>query len=314
MAVTAAALVLVFGGLTVWGGLRMTTETEGPTARLAAIVMPAEEGGPQSMVEVFDNRLTSPYDQTIARIEAMVAEAAGTGAEIVSLSEFAIVVNESDNARARAAFVRIASENGVWLSVPYAWIPEEGKGENRHLLISDTGEILLDYQKRYLQGLGDMGETAVFVRGPTVVQWADTPFGRIAVAICKDASFPRFFLQAGQAGVDIMLVGSHEFPRGLYLNDPYRAVENGFTHVRTTYDGFTYAMDPFGRVLAQMNRGVGEAGIMYVDVPTQGVGTLYARFGDWLGWGSVGLTVLLILAAAVFGRGPGPVAEARGIH
>jgi apolipoprotein N-acyltransferase len=237
----------------------------------------------------------------MATIEQMVAEAAAEGAEIVALSEFAIVVSEEDQDRARAAFSRIAAENGVWLAVPYAWVPKTGRGANRHLLIDGTGEIRIDYQKRFLLGLGDMGETAVFEKGAEVIQWADTPFGRIAVAICRDMSFPRFALQAGRAGVDIMLTGSHEFPTGITLNDPYRSVENGFTHIRPTYDGITYAMDPYGRILKQMNRGLGEAGIMHVDVPMQGVRTFYARFGDWLGWGSVGLTVLLALAAALLG-------------
>ena len=184
-----------------------------------------------------------------------------------------------------------------------------GKGANRLMLFDDTGAIRADYQKRFLLGLGDMGETAVFVKGAEVVQTADSPYGRIAVAICRDMSFPRFALQAGRAGADLMLTGSHEFPKGLTLNDPYRAVENGFTHIRPTYDGITYAMDPYGRILATMDRGIGEPGIMYVDVPTQGVRTLYARFGDWLGWLSVGLVVLFGLAAIVFGRSRPPGVE-----
>jgi apolipoprotein N-acyltransferase len=299
--VTAVALVLVFGSLTVWGGLRMMTDLEGPTVHVAAVVMPAEEGGPASMNQVFDDRMTSPYDATMATMEEMVAESAAEGAELIALSEFAIVVSEEDHGRARAAFSRIAAENGVWLALPYAWVPETGKGANRHLLIDDTGEIRIDYQKRFLLGLGNMGETAVFEKGAEIIQWADTPFGRIAVAICRDMSFPRFALQAGRAGVDIMLTGSHEFPTGITLNDPYRSVENGFTHIRPTYDGITYAMDPYGRILGQMNRGLGEAGIMQVDVPTQGVRTLYALFGDWLGWGSAVLAGLLALAAALTG-------------
>lgn len=302
------ALVVVLGGLFVWGGLRMMTETEGPTVRVAAVVMPAEEGGPESMVEVFDNRVTSPYETTMARIAAMVAEAAESGAEIVALNEFAIVVTEAENDRARSEFSRIAADNGIWLAIPYAWVPETGKGENRHLLFDDQGTIQIDYQKRFLLGLGDMGETGVFEKGAEIIQTADTPYGRIAVSICRDMSFPRFALQAGRAGADIMLTGSHEFPKGITLNDPYRSVENGFTHIRPTYDGITYAMDPYGRILTQMNRGLGEAGIMYADVPTQGVRTLYARFGDWLGWGSVGLTVLFALAAVVLALGRSRVA------
>ncbi|PFG62259.1 apolipoprotein N-acyltransferase [Thioclava sp. ES.031] len=300
--VAGVALIAVFGALFAWGGVRLMTAPETPTVRVAAVVMPAEEGGPESMVQVFDDRMTSPYAPTMARIRAMTAEAAQDGAQIVAFNEFAIVVSADDNERARAEFARIAADNHVWLAIPYAWVPKTGKGENRQMLFDDTGNIRVDYQKRFLLGLGDMGETGVFVKGPEVIQTADSPFGRIAVAICRDMSFPRFALQAGRVGADIMLTGSHEFPKGITLNDPYRAVENGFTHIRPTYDGITYAMDPYGRILGQMDRGIGQAGIMMVDVPMEGVRTLYGRFGDWLGWLSVGLVGLFGMGAVIFGR------------
>jgi apolipoprotein N-acyltransferase len=302
MLVAGAALAIVFGALFAYGGARLLNAAQSPTVRVAAAVTPAEEGGPESMVQVFDERMTSPYEPTMARIQSMTAEAAKGGARIVAFNEFAIVVTAADKERARAAFSRIAAENHVWLAIPYAWVPKTGKGANRHMLFDDTGAIKADYQKRFLLGLGDMGETAVFEKGAEIIQTADSPYGRIAVAICRDMSFPRFGLQAGRAGADLMLTGSHEFPKGITLNDPYRAVENGFTHIRPTYDGITYAMDPYGRVLARMDRGVGEAGIMFVNVPTKGVRTVSARFGDWLGWTSVALVILLGLEALMFAR------------
>ena len=294
--------VAIAAALFAYGSLRIMTADDPTTVRVAAVVMPAEEGGPTNMMEVFDDRTTSPYDTTIERLRAMTAEAAAGGAQIVAMTEFAIVVSKENNERARAAFAQIAAENGVWLSVPYAWVPETGYGENRSLLYSDTGELVIDYQKRFLLGLGDMGETAVFQRGAEVVQYADTPFGRIAVSICRDMSFPRFARQAGLAGADLMLVGSHEFPTGITLNDPYRSLENGFTQIRPTYDGITYAMDPYGRILNRMAKGAGEPGIMFVDAPTEGVRTLYALFGDWLGWLSAAMVLVFISVAAVRGR------------
>lgn len=296
------AFIVVAGGLFAWGSYRIYAAPEVPTVRIAATVMPAEEGGPESMVQVFEDRMVSPYEPTMEQIRSMTAEAAANGAKIVAFNEFAIVITEANHERARAEFSKIAADNGVWLAIPYGWVPETGKGANRHLLIDDTGEVQADYQKRFLLGFGDFGENAVFEKGAEIIQTADSPYGRIALAICRDMSFPDFARQAGRAGADIMLTGSHEFPRGLTINDPHRAIENGFTHVRPTYDGITYAMDPYGHLLGQMNRGTGEPGIMYVDVPVKGVRTLYARFGDWLGWLSIGLVVIFALGAVVAGR------------
>jgi apolipoprotein N-acyltransferase len=306
------AFAVVAGALLAWGSVRVLTAPGVPTVRLAAVVVPAEEGGIVTMSQVFEDRMTSPYEPTMATIEAMAAEAARGGAKIVAFSEFAIVVSEADNERTRAAFSRIAAENGIWLAIPYAWVPETGKGENRHMLIDDTGTVRADYQKRFLLGLGDMGETAVFEKGAEVIQTADSPWGRIAVSICRDMSFPRFVLQAGRAGADIMLTGSHEFPKGITLNDPYRSIENGFTHVRPTFDGITYGVDPYGRLLAQMDKGTGQPGIMFAEVPTEGVHTLYARFGDWLGWLSVAAVLAFAALAVVVGWPRGTAAARRG--
>jgi apolipoprotein N-acyltransferase len=300
--VSALAFIVVAGGLYAWGSLRVMNAPDVPTVKVAAVVMPAEEGGPESMTQVFEERMVSPYEPTMAHIRAMAEEAAAAGAKIVAYNEFAIVVTEANHESARAEFSRIAADNGVWMAMPYGWVPETGKGANRHLLIDDTGEVRADYQKRFLLGFGDFGENAVFEKGAEIIQTADSPYGRIALAICRDMSFPDFARQAGRAGADIMLTGSHEFPSGLTINDPHRAIENGFTHIRPTYDGITYAMDPYGRLLGQMNRGTGEPGIMYADVPTKGVRTVYARFGDWLGWLSIALVAVFALLAMVAGR------------
>ena len=299
---SAFAWIVVAGSLAAWGGLRIMSAPDVSTVKVAAAVMPKEEGGPQTMVQVFEDRMVSPYDPTMEHIRSMTAEAAANGAKIVAFNEFAIVITEADHERTRAEFQKIAADNGVWLAIPYGWVPDTGKGANRNLLIDNTGTVQADYQKRFLLGFGDFGENAVFKKGAEIIQTADSPHGRIALAICRDMSFPDFARQAGQAGADIMLTGSHEFPKGLTINDPHRAIENGFTHIRPTYDGITYAMDPYGRLLGQMNRGTGVAGIMYVDVPTKGVRTLYARYGDWLGWLSCGLVVLFAIAAIFTGR------------
>lgn len=296
------AFVIIAGGLFAYGSLRMMNVPDVPKVKVAAAVMPAEEGGPASMVQVFEDRMTSPYEPTMARIRSMAAEAASEGAKIVAFNEYAIVVTEEEHEQARAEFSKIAAENGVWLALPYGWVPRTGKGANRHLVIDDIGKIVADYQKRFLLGFGDFGENAVFEKGAEIIQTADSPYGRIAVSICRDMSFPDFARQAGAAGTDIMFTGSHEFPKGITINDPYRSIENGFTMIRPTYDGITYAMDPYGHLLGQMDRGVGQAGILYVEVPTKGIRTLYVRFGDWLGWLSIAAVVLFGTAALLAGR------------
>jgi len=77
-----------------------------------------------------------------------------------------------------------------------------------------------------------------------------------------------------------------------------RGIENGFSVVRPTYNGISFASDFNGNVLATMEFDKNETGIMYADVPTKGVRTLYPHIGDIFGWlcvvGFLGLILLSI--------------------
>jgi apolipoprotein N-acyltransferase len=64
-----------------------------------------------------------------------------------------------------------------------------------------------------------------------------------------------------------------------------RTIESGFSVVRPTYHGITFAADHNGKILNQMDSDEPtDGGIMYVDPLTQGVNTLYAYIGDIFGW------------------------------
>ncbi len=78
-------------------------------------------------------------------------------------------------------------------------------------------------------------------------------------------------------------------------------MENGFAQIRPCDDGITYVMDPHGRILARMAKFPGAPGIIFADVPTEGVQTLCARFGDWLGWRSAAMVLAFIGAGALLG-------------
>ena len=131
-----------------------------------------------------------------------------------------MLINEEDEGRLREEYQRIAKENDVYLSITYAYYAKEGKGENKHLLNNNHGAILLDYQKRYVSGLAelDIGEAGVYSKGPEIIQSVETPYGRIAISICRDMEFPKYMRQAGRAGVDIMLSSAYEWPKAwLYI-------------------------------------------------------------------------------------------------
>lgn len=267
------------------------------TVKIAAIFLLPEEGKKFDPQGLF-SREPSPYEETISKIEVLTKKAALNGAKIVVFQETAIKMTEKDESTLVERFKSIAVENDVYLSVGYGVLPHEGKGWNKNILISHQGELEVDYRKRYLLGMGDLfGETRIYKKGPEVIQSADTPYGRIGVSICRDMSFPAYTRQAGEQQVDIMLNPSYDVPKSTGPMYSLRAIENGFSMVRPVYNGYSYAVDHNGKLLASMDSDKTDDGIMYADVPTQGVNTIYTTIGDLLGWLCVlGLGVFVVIS------------------
>ena len=283
--ISIVALIFLFGLIKI-----SSSDPETSTVKIAAVILVPEEGAAVSLDQAWAEKRVSPFEQSVARIAALTETAALNGAKIVSFQEFAMLINEESEQRLREEYQRIAKGHNVYLSITYAYYAKEGKGENKHLLIDDDGQIRLDYSKRYVSGLAelDLGEAGIYRKGPEILQSVDTPYGRIAVSICRDMEFPHYMRQAGRDGVDIMLSPAYEWPKGLVVHSVYmRGIENGFSLVRPTYNGITIAQDFNGRILSQMDSEETDDGILYAEVPTRGVNTLYTEVGDLLGWGSV---------------------------
>ncbi len=294
------ALTLV--GSFLFGALKISSSayTERDTVKIAAVFLLPDEGerfDPEGLL----SRELSPYEETISRIEALTEEAASKGAKIVAFQETAVKIQEAKEDTFIERLSTSAKEDDVYFSIGYGVFPNEGKGWNKAILISDQGVLEVDYRKRYLLGFGDLfGESIIYEKGPAVIQSVDTPYGRIAVSICRDMSFPPYARQAGDQRVDIMLDPSYDVPKSDVPMYALRAIENGFSMVRPVYNGYSYAVDYNGRLLARMDSDDTGTGIMYADVPTKGVTTVYANIGDLLGWicvagllGSIPLRVVL---------------------
>ena len=256
---------------------------ESDSVKIASIVLIPEEGKAVDPEGLFSKE-PSPYEETMSRIEALTKKAALNNAKIVTFQETSIKISEENETKLMGQIKRIAKENDIYFSLSYGVFPEEGKGWNKHVVINNHGEIEIDYSKRYLKGLGDIGETLMYKKGPEVIQATDTPYGRIGVSICRDMEFPPYIRQAGKNKVDIMLNPSYDIPKSTGPSNSLRAIENGFSLVRPVYNGYSYAVDYNGRILAHMDSDKTEDGIMYADVPTKGVKTIYSTIGDSFAW------------------------------
>jgi apolipoprotein N-acyltransferase len=280
VAVFAAVLVAVL----FYGGGRLTLfPPKAPTVRVAGFTE-LRGGDPEGAF----------WDRMFERTRACAA----AGAKIVVWPEAAIDVSPERRdallARARdeARDLRLYLLAAFYVKRPE---PPADRGLNTSVFIDPDGRTLWESVKAHpVPGSTDRP-------GDGRIPIANTPYGRIASAICYDLDFPALIRQAGRRRVDIMLDPSWDWRAIDPLHTEMavaRAVENGFSLVRQAPEGLSVAVDYQGRVLAAMDHFRTEDRSLIADVPIHGARTLYAACGDWLAW----LCAAALPALALAGR------------
>ncbi len=216
---------------------------------------------------------------------ALIAQAAGAGAQLVALPEYFCILGlrDRDKVDVREAdgrgpiqdfLAEAAAKNKVWLvggSAPLA-CADPNKVRNTCLVFDDAGRRVARYDKIHLFGF-DLGterfEESRSIEPGSEVVTVDAPFARLGLSICYDMRFPEMYRKMG--AVDLILVpSSFTATTGkahweLLLRA--RAVENqayvlapaqGGHHKnnRDTY-GHSMVVDPWGKVLAVLAEGAG---------------------------------------------------------
>jgi predicted amidohydrolase len=177
-----------------------------------------------------------------------------------------------------AAVREAAAQAGLWVhlgSLALADNGPDGRLVNRGFLIDDSGAIRARYDKIHLFDVDlpngeSWRESDAYAAGAGAVV-ADTPWGRLGLAICYDLRFPALFSALSNAGADILSVPSaFTVPTGAahwHVLLRARAIEASAFVVaaaqcgehadgRATY-GHSLAIDPWGEVLLDMGNGQG---------------------------------------------------------
>jgi apolipoprotein N-acyltransferase len=192
-----------------------------------------------------------------------------------------------------------AQEENVYLLMTAFVQPEKGMKEleNVATFVEPDGTVAWRYQRTIITP-GDSQ-----IPGDGRIRTQDTPYGKIAAAVCFDLVRPSLIRQAGQAGADIVFLPSDDWqaidPLHTWMAS-FRAIENGVSVIRPTGEGLSAAYDYQGRVLAATDYFTSGGGPMIVHVPTQGVRTIYSVVGDAFAWLCV--AALAITLGAAFWR------------
>jgi deaminated glutathione amidase len=165
---------------------------------------------------------------------ALIARAAGDGAELIALPEYFCIMGlkETDKVDAREPFgngpiqaflAEAAAKHKVWLvggTVPLETAPRDSADSaekiwNTSLVFDASGSVVARYDKIHLFGFRkthEDGRVEAFDESRTIRHGSnapvalDTPFGRIGLSVCYDLRFPELYRALGEC--DLMLVPS----------------------------------------------------------------------------------------------------------
>ena len=229
------------------------------------------------------------FDANLLEAERLIAQAAGDGAQLVVLPEnFAMMgmqdrdvldYREDDGDGPIQAFIaERCRRHRLWLVA--GTIPLRCEDPERLaaacMLYDDRGERVARYDKIHLfdvtlVGSGESYNESATVRPGRDTVVAETPFGRLGLAVCYDLRFPELFRALLDQGAELLalpaaftaVTGKAHWESLLRA----RAIENlahlvasaqGGYHLngRETH-GHAMILDPWGRILGQRAHGAG---------------------------------------------------------
>ncbi|WP_137928026.1 carbon-nitrogen hydrolase family protein [Cupriavidus sp. 2SB] len=163
-------------------------------------------------------------DDNLARADALIAEAARGGAQLVLLPEYFCMMgrHESDKVAIREQdgdgpvqrfLTDAARRHRLWIvggTLPM-WCGDDKRVYNTSLAFDPHGKRVARYDKIHLfgfkKGTEDYDESRTILAGKTPVSF-DAPCGRVAMSVCYDLRFPELYrgLAAGKGGPGLSLI------------------------------------------------------------------------------------------------------------
>jgi apolipoprotein N-acyltransferase len=284
------ATLAVVAAVLIFGIVRLLMAQPGPEVTVGLIASDANGGSPVNDPGAPTQRLFAAYAQ---RAEELIAQ----GAQVVVTAENMGVVLDADVAQTDAIFQPIADRSGAVLVVGMSRIGAEGRHNQARAYTPKAPPR--GYSKEHLL---PPFEVRQFTPGLSRVVFAapgKSSGQNWGVAICKDMDFTRPALRYGRDDVGLMLVPAWDFNIDRFWHGHIavmRAVEDGFSLVRTARGGYLTVTNNRGRVLAEVRSDSAPFAQLLTRVPTGHNTTLFLLLGDWFGW------CALVLVACAAGR------------
>ncbi|MFZ5940092.1 MAG: nitrilase-related carbon-nitrogen hydrolase [Bacteroidota bacterium] len=170
------------------------------------------------------------------------------GSRIIVWSESALILNREGKDSLLRELGLLAQNYNAWLLPAFLAQSDSGPKpfDNLAVLLGPDGKTVFTYKKSFLH---PYAEAPVMNAGNFVLPFADTEYGRIAVAICADLDLPGYMKQLRENQVDLLLAPSYDWP-GI---DPLHAhmavltvITNGSGLMRANGRGIELSCDRIG--------------------------------------------------------------------
>jgi apolipoprotein N-acyltransferase len=282
----------VVAAVLLFGALRMSQRQPGPEVRVGLVASDVSRGvtGPGAPAQQL-------FEQYAQQAEGLIAR----GAQIVVMPEDLAVIVDPNAAQADAIFQPIADRTGAMLVIGVNHV--SGAVRHNEARIYTPGAPVRSYNKEHLL---PPYETSIFTPGTSRTLFAapGQPAGQIwATAICKDLDFTEPARGYGRAGVGLLLAPAWDFHVDAFWHGHIavmRAVEDGFSLVRSARGGFMTVADDRGRIVAENASDSAPFATLLATVHTGHDPTLFQWWGDWFGWCAIAL-LAVVLARLVLG-------------
>lgn len=233
---------------------------------------------------------------------------ADCGFGIVVWYEGAVVIFEEDEQSMIEYAAQKAKEKSIFLGISAAVYQNLSRNnkpgiqplfKNKLILISPDGEIEWEYSKSILvPGM----EAAISIPGDGIMRSSGNDI-IITGAICYELDFPQHIRQAVKLHADLILGPSNDWEAIKNTHARMarlRAIESGISLLRPANGGVSIAVDPFGRILSQVDNYDAKNVPLTAALPIDPVPTLYSALGGFFDWICVILSLACVTLGAIF--------------
>jgi apolipoprotein N-acyltransferase len=286
------ATVGVVAAVLMLGSVRMGLHQPGPELKVGLVASDvsrgvADPGAPASQL----------FEQYAQQAEGLIAR----GAQVVVMPENLAVIVDPGVGPADAIFQSIADRTGATLVIGMNHV--SGAVHSNEARIYTPRSAVRGYHKEHLlppfENFFTPGKTRVDFAAPGGVA---SMFG---VAICKDLDFTEPARGYGRSDVGLLMAPAWDFHVDAFWHGHIavmRAVEDGFSLVRSARGGFMTVADDRGRIVAENASDSARFATLLATVPTGHDRTLFQLWGDWFGWCAVVLLAVVLWRLVVAPR------------